>query len=230
MSFVYLSSPKKRKKLFVGICASAFALLIVAGVFASNDWFPRTDAMTGQKFGWFGRKLPKNAPSAWNPLAMPTATPTPQLSKEYIYAGSRLLAVEDANATAAPPADLAVWRFSNGNWYVQGQTGSRSVTQGWGQSGDIPVPGDFDGDGKTDFSIFRPSESKWYIIQSSDSSWSLITWGQTGDIPATADYDGDGKTDRAIYRPNDPSTGYGKWYISTDSYTASTQWGLTGDK
>ena len=39
------------------------------------------------------------------PAALPS--PTPQLSKEYIYAGSRLLAVEDANANAAPPADLA---------------------------------------------------------------------------------------------------------------------------
>ncbi len=44
-----------------------------------------------------------------NPFLEPTTpTPTPQLSKEYLYAGSRLLSVEDANANAAPPADLAV--------------------------------------------------------------------------------------------------------------------------
>ncbi|HYJ92813.1 MAG TPA: discoidin domain-containing protein, partial [Pyrinomonadaceae bacterium] len=33
-------------------------------------------------------------------LSAPSPSPTPQLSKEYIYAGSRLLAVEDANATS----------------------------------------------------------------------------------------------------------------------------------
>ena len=35
-------------------------------------------------------------------LFAPPPSPTPQLSKEYVYAGSRLLAVEDVNAHAAP--------------------------------------------------------------------------------------------------------------------------------
>lgn len=54
----------------------------------------------------------------------PPPSPTPQLSKEFLYAGSRLLAVEDANANAAPPADLAIWRPSTGVWWVLGGTGS----------------------------------------------------------------------------------------------------------
>jgi len=48
----------------------------------------------------------------------------PQLSREYLYAGSRLLAVEDANANAAPPADLAIWRPTSGEWWVMGSQGS----------------------------------------------------------------------------------------------------------
>ena len=149
--------------------------------------------------------------SSINPFLVTTPTPTPQLSKEYIYAGSRLLAVEDANANAAPPADLAVWRPSSGTWYVLGGPGSQQVVKTWGMNGDTPVPGDFDGDGKTDFSIFRPSANpaQWWIFRSSDSTYYSVQFGTSGDLVAPADYDGDGKTDIAVYRP---STGY--WYIN----------------
>jgi hypothetical protein len=89
-----------------------------------------------------------------NPF-LPDPTPTPvQLSKEYIYAGSRLLAVEDAGANAAPPADLAVWRPSSGVWWVL-SGGQQTISHQWGLAGDVPVPGDYDGDGKTDFAIWR---------------------------------------------------------------------------
>jgi len=206
MSLSVRALAEKRSKVFAILGVSLFSLLIVAGVFAKNGWFPSTDPLTGKKTGWLGKALPKNASSSWNPLAAPLPTPTPQLSKEYIYAGSRLLAVEDANANAAPPADLAVWRPDNGNWYVLGGLGSAQTIQGWGQSGDIPVQGDFDGDGKTDFAVMRPDSasntSQWFIAYSSTGGSTNFQFGIPGDLKAQADYDGDGKTDPAVYRPS----------------------------
>ena len=118
------------------------------------------------------KQKPTNAKEAGvlsrlNPFVavMPTPTPLP-LSKEYIYAGSRLLAVEDANANAAPPADFAVWRPSNGTWYVLGGPGSQQTFFQWGNGTgsppDRPVPGDYDGDGKTDFAVFRFGTGEWW--------------------------------------------------------------------
>jgi len=204
-------------------------LLIVIGVFGRNGWLPRTDAMTGEKFGWFGTKLPKNAGSTWNPLAAPLPTATPQLSKEYIYAGSRMLAVVDANANETPPADLAVWRPSSGVWYVYNLITTAWTSYTWGNSTDIPVQGDFDGDGKTDFAIFRPSDNNWWITTSSNSSYYSMTFGTSGDIPVPADYDGDGKTDIAVFRPG---TTNANWYVyqSSTSSTVQTQYGLSTDK
>lgn len=162
------------------------------------------------------------------PLPTPTPAPTPQLSKEYIYAGSRMLAVEDANASAAPPADLAVWRPSTGYWYVLGGQGSAQTQAQWGGSGDNAVPGDYDGDGKTDFSVFRRATGFWYISYSSNGyTIEIPSFGASDDAMAQADYDGDGKTDAAVFRP---STGW--WYIkrSSDSGMTSIQYGLPTDK
>ena len=102
MSLMSYLEPAKRKRLLAGISAFCLIALIGVGVMAKNGWLPSTDALSGKKTGWFGKELPKNAGSTWNPLAAPLPTATPQLSKEYIYAGSRLLAVEDANANVAP--------------------------------------------------------------------------------------------------------------------------------
>src|SRR5205823_667088 len=55
--------------------AGALLLLLGLGVMASNGWLPRTD-VTGKKTGWFGRELPKNASSSWNPMAPPLPTGT----------------------------------------------------------------------------------------------------------------------------------------------------------
>ncbi len=103
MSLIRAFKPKRPRRLFLGLGISLAVLLIALGVFASNGWLPRTDPITGKKFGWFGKELPRNAASSWNPFAAPLPGGTPQLSKEYIYAGGRLLAVEDANAGGATP-------------------------------------------------------------------------------------------------------------------------------
>ena len=55
-------------------------------------------------------------------------------------------------------ADIAVWRPSNGTWYIRGQASVR-----WGVPGDIPVPGDYNGDGKAEIAVWRPATGQWWV-------------------------------------------------------------------
>jgi len=122
--------------------------------------------------------------------------------------------------------DLAVFRPSNGSWYIQNSTtGSQQIVH-WGASGDKPVSGDYDGDGETDVAVFRPSDGNWYILNSSSRNSTVNNWGASSDMPVPGDYDGDGKTDIAVFRPSD-----GNWYILNSSSGNSTvkNWGASSD-
>jgi hypothetical protein len=124
-----------------------------------------------------------------------------------------------------------MYNAAEGQWHIRRSSVSDPSWQPslWGTAGDIPVPADYDGDGRTDLAIYRPSDGMWYILLSSTAFTGVgYAWGADADIPVPSDYDGDGAADIAVYRP---SVGY--WFILKSSTSFTTwdtyQWGTTGD-
>jgi CHRD domain/FG-GAP-like repeat len=114
--------------------------------------------------------------------------------------------------------ELAVFRPSNGVWYIYNQiTGTNTIRQ-FGIAEDIPVAADYDGDGKADIAVFRPSTGTWYIWESGEQKFTARQFGLRGDIPTVADFDKDGVADISVFRPTN-----GNWYrlnSSSNSFNA----------
>jgi hypothetical protein len=51
--------------------------------------------------------------------------------------------------------------------------------------GDVPVPGDYDHDGETDFCVFRPKYGTWFILWSTtgNTTYNAYGWGSATDVP-----------------------------------------------
>jgi uncharacterized delta-60 repeat protein len=131
----------------------------------------------------------------------------------------------DGKADPAVYRDAAIgaqsYFFYRGS--LNNPNGGISAVQ-WGNAGDKPARGDFDGDGKADAAVLRPSNNTWFILQSSNNNLRVDSWGLGSDKFVGGDYDGDGKTDLAVFRA-------GAWYIKQSSNNAPLyySWGLDTD-
>ncbi len=129
-------------------------------------------------------------------------------------------------------ADMVIYRLENniGTWYVEDGASPHGHLAIWGsqfgQPGDVPVVGDFTGDGYADFGVWRivNGTGTWYILDGTNGQHTRI-WGQQhgspGDIPVVGDFNGDHKADYGIYRIVNST---GTWYFKSAADDTQIPW------
>jgi hypothetical protein len=115
---------------------------------------------------------------------------------------------------------VGVFRSATGTWYLD--TNGNGAWDGcgtdrciaFGQSGDLPLVGDWNGSGTTKVGVFRPATGTWYLDFNGNGAWEgcgtdrCIAFGQTGDLPLVGDWNGSGTTKVGVFRPTT-----GTWYL-----------------
>ncbi|HOO78711.1 MAG TPA: hypothetical protein PLZ73_12590 [bacterium] len=132
--------------------------------------------------------------------------------------------------------DFATWSPEEGVWRIlcfagrehRREAGPETVWEvELGEEGDIPVPGDYTGEGRARPAVWRPSTGEWIV-----EGLPTVKWGGPDDIPVPLDGDGDGALDRTVWRPRGEKSGL--WLVCGFS---RVEWGveaagdvpLTGD-
>jgi hypothetical protein len=102
-----------------------------------------------------------------------------------------------------------------GVWHFYDANGSYLKGIATGSASDVPVPADYDGDGKDDVVVFRAGA--WLTFDHDTGAYATGVWtGAPGASPRpyAGDFDGDGKADFSIY-----SSGAWHFYNPNGSYT-----------
>lgn len=115
--------------------------------------------------------------------------------------------------------------FNAGSWQTRASTGTGAITTfSFGQTGDIPLIGNWSGPTAGEAAVFRPSAGMWYVRFQSGGT-SSFSWGINGDIPLIGGWS-DQMRDQTLFRPSN-----GTWYIryGDTGATTSLQYGQSGD-
>ncbi len=131
-----------------------------------------------------------------------------------VYAGTYGSGVFALNQVPRVAQKIGIFR--EGLWYLDYNGNGAwdgcgtDTCASWGSPGDLPVLGDWNGDGKTEYGIVR--NGTWFLDYNGNYAWDgcgvdkCIAWGDPGDTFIVGDWNGDGKTKIGVYRS-------GTWYL-----------------
>ncbi len=135
--------------------------------------------------------------------------------KRTIY-GWRIYQLPERSEAAVAPGI-----YEDGLWRL-GWPEEQSRQVAFGTEGDVPLTGDWNGDGLTDLGLFRATSNLWLFDVDRDGLDDLsdrINRLADGSIPVSGDWNGDGVDTPGWYDPETQT-----WFLGDSSFNASPNW------
>jgi hypothetical protein len=126
---------------------------------------------------------------------------------------------------------VSIWRPAEARVFIINELGEDGKGLGaaefdfyFGDSGDTPFVGDFDGDGIDTIGLYRESTGFVYFTNTLATGVADLSFyfGNPGDQVLAGDWDGDGDDTVAVYRPSN-----GRLYVNLDNAAGAADWGST---
>jgi hypothetical protein len=169
-----------------------------------------------------GYALPLTAEGAFSVTFSGGTLITPVARTVSVGADSVLLDLEYTRVAAAPePCRIGVFRPRTGYWHIDangdGVLNDCSVDGCYlfGKKKDLPLAGDWNGDGLTELGVYRPKKRTVFLDRDADNAMGgakadpRIKFGsEPGDLPVAGDWNGDGVDEIGFFRPAD-----GQWLL-----------------
>jgi len=123
-------------------------------------------------------------------------------------ARSRVVTNIAVNIGVFRPSARTFYLDYNGNGAWDGPSIDK-VCGPFGIGTDLPVAGDWDGDGQAEIGVFRPSARTFYLDYNGNGAWDGPSidkvcgpFGIGTDLPVAGDWDGDGQAEIGVFRPS----------------------------
>ncbi len=125
---------------------------------------------------------------------------------------------------------MSIYRASEQRFYIINHLGDGASGLGaadysfaFGNPGDTPFSGDFDGDDIDEVALHRPSDGFVYLRYTLDAgnADNSFFYGDAGDVPVAGDWNGDGTDTVAVFRLDD-----GNWYLKLNNATGVADHGV----
>ncbi len=162
---------------------------------SSAPWLVITGGASGGPTGTVTFSVGRNSGAARQATITVTTTGTPPQTQT----------VTVSQAPDSGADTVGMFRPSNGFFYLRysNTSGNADIDFFYGTANDVPLSGDWNGDGITTIGIFR--NGQFFLRNSNSAGFAdvpafAITGTQPGDIPIAGDWDGNGTTTVGLFR------------------------------